>query len=66
LLFSKLNDIKLAERREQMLEVVERWHQSGLTQEAFVDENQLAIHQQPRNQLKLLRWEHGRAGDSPC
>lgn len=41
--------MKLAEKREQMLEVVERWHQSGLTQEAFAKENQMAV-------AKLRYW----------
>ena len=41
--------MKLAEKREQMMEVVERWHQSGLTQEAFANENEIAV-------AKLRYW----------
>jgi hypothetical protein len=41
--------MKIAEKREQMLEVVTRWDQSGLTQEAFAKENQMAV-------AKLRYW----------
>jgi len=41
--------MKLAEKREQMLEVVERWQQSGQSQEAFAKDNQLAV-------AKLRYW----------
>lgn len=43
--------MKLAEKREQMLEVVERWQQSGQSQKMFAEENQIAL-------AKLRYWIH--------
>jgi hypothetical protein len=41
--------MKLAEKRELMMEVVSRWQRSGQHQSVFAEENQLAI-------AKLRYW----------
>jgi hypothetical protein len=41
--------MKLAEKRELMMEVVSRWQRSGQTQSMFAEENQLAL-------AKLRYW----------